>query len=245
MIKIENLYFKYPGENQWTLEDVSIEVREKDYLIIIGPNGGGKTTLLKLILGILKPNKGYIHFNRSLFKIGYVPQQISTKKSFPITVKKTITLGVKNCSNLSNLEQIVLELNIQDILDKKISELSGGQLQRVLLARALISEPDLLILDEPTSNVDPYGTFCFFSYLEQLNKKMTIILVTHNLGLVTSGAKSVACVNKKLIYLNSPNINNDMINLMYGIHDSHLCNLNRYLNEEISHITNRGTNNVF
>ncbi|ADR18689.1 metal ABC transporter ATP-binding protein [Calditerrivibrio nitroreducens] len=242
VVDLQNIYFRYDNEDFWILEDVNLTVKEGDYLIIVGPNGGGKTTLIKVMLGLLSPTKGAVNLNIKHSEIGYLPQYISLKRDFPIKVRDVILLGLPKGKAFSNeyFDEIVNELKIGDLLHKKVSELSGGQLQRVLLARAVISRPGLLILDEPTSNIDPYGTFCFFSYLEKLNKDMTIVMVTHNLGLIMSGVKSVACVNRKLIFMNKPQINQEMIELMYGVHDQHSCHLGQYLHDEIAHISRGG-----
>ncbi|MCA1926787.1 MAG: ATP-binding cassette domain-containing protein [Calditerrivibrio sp.] len=245
IVEIKNLSYKYPNEDDFALKDINITLSDKDYIVILGPNGGGKTTLLKLILGILKPTEGSVNIKgklpeESYSSIGYVPQQINVKREFPITVRKVISLGLKGDVSKHRLEEklesIVNELKLNDLLDKRVSELSGGQLQRVYLARAIISDPEILILDEPTSNIDPYGTFCFFSYLEKLNERMTIITVSHNLNIVTSGAKSVACVNKILLFNDKPVITKEMLGLMYGLHDAHSCHFGHYLEEEIEHI---------
>lgn len=245
IVEIKNLSYKYPNEDDFALQNINLNIPYKDYIIILGPNGGGKTTLLKIILGILKPLEGSVKIKGHLPEysyslIGYLPQQINVKREFPITVKKVISLGLKGYIPKHILEEkldsVSNELKLNDLLNKRVSELSGGQLQRVYLARAIISEPEILILDEPTANIDPHGTFCFFSYLEKLNEKMTIIAVSHNLNIITSGAKSVACVNKILLHNDKPVISKEMSGLLYGLHDSHHCHFGHYIEEEIEHM---------
>ena len=247
VVEIKNLCFAYNGKE--VLHNINLTVKEKEYLAIIGPNGGGKTTLLKLILGLLKPNHGEIKvFGKSpgthTHSIGYVPQQITVKKGFPISVSDTVLMGLTTSKKIgffhskSDKEKAVEALKtveMEDFAHKRISDLSGGQKQRVFLARALISNPKLLILDEPTSNIDPHGTFCFFTFLEELSKKMTIIVVSHDLNLTASKIYSLACVNKKLIYNPEPVLTDEMMELLYGTHNVHSCSVGAYLAEKTHH----------
>jgi len=247
IVEIKNVCFAYNGKE--VLHDINLSVSEKEYLAIIGPNGGGKTTLLKLILGLLRPNNGIVKvFGESPEKhtdsIGYVPQQIAIKKGFPISVLDTVLMGLTNVYKIgffhskSDKEKAVEALKtveMEDYIHKRISDLSGGQKQRVFLARALVSNPKLLILDEPTSNIDPHGTFCFFTFLEELSKKMTIIVVSHDLNLTASKIYSLACVNKKLIYNSEPFLTDEMMELLYGAHNIHSCSVGAYLAEKTHH----------
>jgi zinc transport system ATP-binding protein len=244
VIEIRNLCFAYNGKE--VLHDINLTVKEKEYLAIIGPNGGGKTTLLKLILGLLKPNHGTVKVfgeppERHMHHIGYVPQQISIKKGFPISVVNTVLMGltVKNKfgfwyseTDKQKAYDALKTVEMEQFANKKISDLSGGQKQRVFLARALVSNPKLLILDEPTSSIDPHGTFCFFTFLERLSEKMTIVVVSHDLSLVASKIYSLACVNKRLIYNEKPVLTDEMTTLLYGSHDTHSCAVGAYLAEK-------------
>ena len=245
VIEIKNLCFAYDSKE--ILHNVNLTVREKEYLAIIGPNGGGKTTLLKLMLGLLKPNHGSIKVfgeppEKHMSSIGYVPQQISVKQGFPISVINTVLMGLvkKNKygffyskEDKEKAVEALKTVEMEMFANKKISALSGGQRQRVFLARALVSNPKLLILDEPTSNIDPHGTFCFFSFLEKLSKIMTIIVVSHDLNLIASKIYSLACVNKKLIYNSEAILTDEMMELLYGTHDTHSCSVGAYLSEKI------------
>lgn len=231
------------------LENVNLELYDKDYLIIVGPNGGGKTTLVKLILGILKPFEGEIKIfgkppKEALDLIGYVPQKMNAKIDFPLKVIDIVLLGLKqktgrffhSSKDLSKAEGALEKVEMLDMKNRKLSELSGGQIQRVYLARGIVADPLLLILDEPTSNIDPYGTFCFFSLLEEINKTKPIIMVTHNLNLLASKINKIACVNKYLLFNDKPVLTRQMMEVMYGVHDEHLCSIGSYVSEEIKHL---------
>lgn len=248
IVSIKNLNYSY--RHNLALEQINLEIHQGDYLAVIGPNGGGKTTLIKLIMGLLKPDQGEISVfgenpERIQGKIGYVPQQIGYSDGFPVTVMQAVLMGLAEKKRFgwrfSNQEkeralEMLKYVDMEGFHQHKISELSGGQKQRVFLARAMISEPQLLVLDEPTSAIDPQGSFCFYSFLEELNKKVTIIVVSHNLNFIASKIYSVACVNKRLLYSNSPNLTPDMMELLYGAHSEHHCNVGMYLKEEMEHM---------
>ncbi len=206
LIKIEHVYAGY--DRQAVLQDVCLDIFEQDFLGVIGPNGGGKTTLLKVILGLLKPLKGEIIFLRPEIKhrIGYMPQTNSIDKKFPILVSEVIESGLITKEKASKKEQhtriaeVMDQMGIGPIARKPIGELSGGQLQRTLLARAIVNNPELLILDEPNSYVDKRFETHFYSLLQEINKNTAIVLVSHDIGTVLSTVKNIACVNEQLHY---------------------------------------------
>ncbi len=209
IVKIENLNFGY--DKNLVLENVNLCVFEKDFLGVIGPNGGGKTTLLKLILGLVKPLSGKISFGADMTgrkkPIGYLPQVRSVDKKFPITVMDVVRSGamMQGSARLQKevnekAEALLQDMGLVEIRKKAIGELSGGQMQRVFLCRALISHPKLLILDEPDTFVDNRFEGELYEKLLQLNKEIAIILVSHDVGTISSHVKTIACVNKHLHY---------------------------------------------
>ncbi len=211
LIEIENLNAGY--DDKLVLKDVSLTIQKGDFLGIIGPNGGGKTTLLKLILGLLKPKSGEIRYCPGLKdKIGYMPQTNYIDKQFPILVKETIASGLVSEKNLSKqevktkVEETIAQIGLSAIKNKPIGEISGGQLQRTLLARAIINEPELLILDEPNAYVDKRFEMRFYEILQEINKKTSIILVSHDIGTVVSTVKNIACVNETVHYHAGTNV---------------------------------------
>lgn len=210
LIKIKNLTLGYDKEP--VLRGVNLEIFDTDFLGMIGPNGGGKTTLLKAILGLLRPMKGEIVFRKDVDKkkrpMGYLPQVKHIDRNFPITVYEVVRSGsmMENSSKVSKAEirerteQLLLEMGIEHIHNKAIGELSGGQMQRVFLCRALISNPKILILDEPDTFVDNRFEGELYEKLKQLNNHMAIILVSHDVGTISSYVKTIACVNGELHY---------------------------------------------
>jgi len=228
-VSINNLSVRY-GETR-ALTGVSLNVENGDYLGIIGPNGGGKTTLLKAILGIVRPDTGDISVygkkpGETGKLIGYVPQISSLDKEFPITVQQVVLTGRlaprlcffhKYGSRDKEFVDILLEkVGIYKLKDRLISALSGGEFQRMLIARALAVEPKLLLLDEPTASVDAVSRDQIFSLLNELNKNISIILVTHDLLAISSHVKSMACINEHLVYHGDAEINEHIVKNLYG-----------------------------
>jgi len=206
LVKIENLYAGYNGTT--ILKAINLKIFEQDFLGIIGPNGGGKTTLIKSILGLIKPFSGRILFeNDSLKKhIGYMPQTHQLDRKFPVIVSEVVESGLISEKKLFGSERkaktldIIRKMDIEKVANKAIGELSGGQLQRTLLARAVINDPELLILDEPDSYVDKRFESYFYELLKEINKTTAIVLVSHDVGTVISTVKNIACVNENLHY---------------------------------------------
>lgn len=198
--------------NNIVLENVNLKILETDFLGIIGANGSGKTTLLKVILGLLKPLKGTIRFknsNKSNIKIGYLPQQNFFDRKFPITVQDVVLSGLASrvgiLKSFSNEDKaiamsVLAQMGIPNLRHRPIGNLSGGQMQRVFLARAIVSSPSILILDEPDTFVDQSFSSAFYDILQELNTRMAIILVSHDLGMISSHVKTIACVNRTLFY---------------------------------------------
>jgi zinc transport system ATP-binding protein len=210
LIKIENLSAGYDKEP--VLRDVNLDIFENDFLGMIGPNGGGKTTLLKVILGLLNPMSGKVSFRDDINKrkkpLGYLPQVKHIDRNFPITVFEVVRSGslMENSLNPSSaqikkrVEELLSEMGIANIRNKAIGELSGGQMQRVFLCRALLSEPKILLLDEPDTFVDNRFEGELYEKLRHLNKHMAIILVSHDVGTISSYVKTIACINGNLHY---------------------------------------------
>ena len=221
LIKIENLTVAY--DNIPVLEDAELEIFEHDFLGVIGPNGGGKTTLLKAILGLVKPVKGKISFRRDIIRrdkpIGYLPQVNYIDRKFPITVFDVVRSGsvmessgrTKNEIKEKTLE-LLNEMGIYKIRNKAIGELSGGEMQRTFLCRAVISDPCILILDEPDTFVDNRFEGELFERLQLLNMSMAIVLVSHDVGTISSYVKTIACVNRNLHYHPSNSITQEQLN---------------------------------
>ncbi len=206
------------------LKDINLTIREKDFIGIIGPNGGGKTTLLKLILGLIKPFKGEIeyHFPEKSGNIGYLPQFNETDIRFPISVKDVVLSGLLPPNTLfqhytkSDKEKVVQLLNTMGIahkLNTPVGDLSGGQLQRVFLARAVISSPSLLVLDEPGTYVDNRFETELYELLKELNNDMAILLVSHDIGIISAYVKTIACVNSRLHYHDSNVITSEQLEI--------------------------------
>ncbi|MFW6011506.1 MAG: metal ABC transporter ATP-binding protein [Desulfosalsimonas sp.] len=226
VISVENLFFSY--NRTPVLEDVTFSVAEKEFLAIIGPNGGGKSTLVKLILGLLKPDAGKIKvFGKRPEKVshrfGYVPQDVAINRAFPITVMDVVLMGRlrhggRNRITARDRQTAAHALEITGMTGyekRRIDDLSGGQRERVFIARALTTDPDILILDEPTASVDTGGKTELYSILRDLNRTKTIILVSHDLMVMSSYVTAVACVNRYVHYHDEGEITQEMIDMGY------------------------------
>lgn len=220
VIKINNLTVYYG--NICALSNINLEILDKDFLAIIGPNGGGKSTLLKAIMGFIKPDIGNIYIKE---KIGYVPQFSKFDKSFPICVHDVILMGRLNGNSAffrfseedkKITSDLMQKLDIFELKDRQIGQLSGGQLQRVLIARALAINPSILLLDEPTASLDSTSQTNIYKLLCELNKDMTIITISHDIGFISSYVKSIACLNKELYYHGKTEIDSNIVTKLYG-----------------------------
>jgi zinc transport system ATP-binding protein len=210
IIQIKKLSFAY--EKQKILEDISLNIEERDFLAIIGPNGGGKSTLLKLILGINFVQEGSIKTfgqkpTKNLSKIGYVPQNTNVNTDFPIKVIEVVMMGHIGTKEplfgyakeeLMCARGALAQVGMEKFEQKKIGELSGGERQRVMIARALCAHPQILILDEPTSSIDVDGQKQIYELLKLLNKTITIIVVSHDISVVLEFANKVVHINRRL-----------------------------------------------
>ena len=219
MIIIKNLTFKY--HNEIILDNISLEIKKGDYVALIGPNGGGKTTLIKLILGLLKPTSGDIILKTN--KIGYVPQYTNFSLDVPIRVIDVVLQGIlskfkffynKEDKKIA-LEKLAL-VGMENFSNKKISDLSGGQRQRVLIARALVSEPEILILDEPTSAIDIKGQKEIYKILKNLN--ITKLIISHDINILLEGVNKVAWISKTLVLHNTPDLH-------FKPNEDHFCEI--------------------
>lgn len=229
-IKIQNLSVTYG--NTVALTDVCVDIKQGEFLGIIGPNGGGKSTLLKSILGLTKGATGTIEImdkkgTKNTTAIGYVPQFALMDRKFPISVVDVIKTGfLKNGihpfhrfskDDRKKAIEYLKRVGIEELCDRQISELSGGEFQKMLIARALATNPQILLLDEPTASVDPASREQIYKLLAELNGEgLTIVLVTHDMLAVASEVSSLACINQHLIYHGEPKLTEDVVHNMYG-----------------------------
>ena len=225
VIEVNRVDFAYNGQR--VLEEVNFQVPSGEFLALIGPNGGGKTTLLKLMLGLLAPNHGEIRIfgrppHQSSRRVGYVPQNVHVNKDFPVTALDVVLMGCRRPGGgrqrmTSREREAALaaldRVGMNDLGQRRVGTLSGGQRQRVFIARALVDDPELLFLDEPTASIDPQGQTDFFEHLRRLNRTVTIVLVSHDFMTLSSYVKSVACVNRRVHYHPQPEITGAMLDL--------------------------------
>jgi zinc transport system ATP-binding protein len=227
MIAMRDVAFAYNGET--VLQDVDLEIGEGDFTAVIGPNGGGKTTLLKLMLGLLAPHRGTIRMlglrpALAAPQIGYVPQDVHINRTFPITAIDVVLMGLAaprrrwrrvTAQDRRTAVETLDRLGVAPLAGRRIGALSGGQRQRIFIARALVGAPRLLLLDEPTASIDSQGQAECFEMLRALNREVTIVVVSHDLLVISRYAKSVACVNKQVHYHHQAEITGEMLDAMY------------------------------
>ena len=235
IVEMKDVSFGYNGQS--VIQDVNLDIRQKDFIAMIGPNGGGKTTFLKLILGLIKPAKGSVRVmggppGKNSHHIGYVPQDVQINRNFPITVLDVALMGKlapkigwarRSAKDRIEVIEALEQMGIAALAESKIGELSGGQRQRVFIARALVTRPRLLLLDEPTASIDTKGQADLFRLLKELNRDITILVVSHDLLVISTYVKSVACVNKRLHYHNQAEITGDMLESMYPCTVEEIC----------------------
>ncbi|PNV82489.1 MAG: ABC transporter [Sulfurimonas sp.] len=220
VIEVKNLSFAY--DKDLVLEDVNLEIFEKDFMVLIGPNGGGKSTLVKLILGINPLQKGSIaildkSIRKSISQIGYVPQNTNINLNFPIKAIEVVMMGKNSQKNslfgykkeeILHAMQLLEKVGMKEFANTKIGLLSGGQRQRVMIARALYVDPKILLLDEPTSSIDADGQKQIYELLKELNKEITVIVISHDISILLEYASKVAHINKKLSFHDLSSIKN-------------------------------------
>jgi zinc transport system ATP-binding protein len=230
IVTFRGVTFAYDGAAKPAVEAIDLTVREREFVCLIGPNGGGKSTVLKLLLGLLQPDAGEIRVfglppERARLRLGYMPQHLNFDSRFPVSVLDIVLMGRLDRSafgpfRAADREAAHLalhEVGLDGFGDRQFSDLSGGQRQRVLIARALACEPELLLLDEPTANVDQAVESQFFEALSRFRERMAIIMVSHDLGVVSSLAENVICVNRDAHTHPTTELTGKSIEELYGI----------------------------
>jgi zinc transport system ATP-binding protein len=227
-IAVEDLSFSFGGAP--VLQGVNLQVAAGEFMGLVGPNAGGKSTLLRLILGLLEPQVGHIRVlglppREARRRLGYVPQHPSFPRDFPISVEQVVLMGRLGvgprvgwyrAADRAAARKALGEVEAEDLARRRIGTLSGGQLQRVLLARALVGQPEVLILDEPTANIDQRLEGDIFDLLAVLKGRLTILVVSHDIAFISSYVDRVACLNRTLICHRTDAVSGDLIRQLYG-----------------------------
>jgi zinc transport system ATP-binding protein len=239
LINISNLFYKYNKTD--VLEDINLSIKDDDFLAIIGPNGGGKSTLLKLILGLLTPQTGKIDKKIKNSLIGYVPQNTNLNIDFPITALEIVLMGHTSSKrkifgyskeDIACAMDSLKKVSMAEFANSKIGDLSGGQRQRVFIARALCSNPKIMLLDEPTASIDVKGQREIYELLKELNNSICIVVVSHDISVLLNYAKNVAHINKNIVYHSLENMQKNIntqnehlceVELLSALGKSHVC----------------------
>jgi zinc transport system ATP-binding protein len=226
-IAIEHLWAGY--DQEIVLEDINLSVQERDFIGLIGPNGGGKTTLFKVLLGLLPPLRGRVRImGKNVMKgrqyVGYVPQIVEFDRDFPISVWEVVMLGRLGkqrflqgytAKDSEIVAEALRDVEMLPLQNRPIGELSGGQKKRVYIARALAREPKILLLDEPMASLDPHAGTHISEVLQQLNDRITILMISHDIGAIASCVKTIGCLNRQLFYHADKQITPQMLELAY------------------------------
>ena len=240
VVLLDHVSFAYNGQS--IIEDACLTIREQEFLCMVGPNGGGKTTLLRLMLGLLAPQSGRLEVfgttpEAARPKVGYMPQEAQLDPQFPVSVLDVVLMGRLSAGlqigpyrrrDREIAQQALEEVSLGNATRRALTDLSGGQRQRMLLARALACEPQLLLLDEPTANLDVAVQEELYALLRRLSERMAIILVSHDVGFVSTLVESVICVNRKVVVHPTTSLNGKVITDLYGsdvsmIRHDHRC----------------------
>jgi zinc transport system ATP-binding protein len=217
IIEINNMSAGYDGKE--VLRNVNLNIYERDFLGIIGPNGGGKTTLVKCILGLLKPTAGEIVYGERC-TVGYLPQYSNIDRRFPISVEEVVLSGLCSKKSLATrfsheqrekVRHTISRMGLEGMENRSIDQLSGGQLQRALLGRAIVSDPTVVILDEPSTYIDKRFEAKLYSLLSEINRECAVVLVSHDIGTVLQQVKTIACVNETLDYHPSTEVSSEWL----------------------------------
>lgn len=223
-VEVKDLTFSYNGKP--VLDGVSFRVPRGEFLALLGPNGGGKTTLVRILLGLLTPDRGYVRVlgqppAKAVRRVGYVAQNSNFNHEFPISVRDVVLMGrfgssSSSSENVRAVERALEQVGLRDFMDARIGEISQGQRQRVLVARALVTEPEMLVLDEPMASIDQDAQEKLYEVLKTLNEKVTILMVSHDLTSVATYATAVACVNRDLYYHDSGEVTAESFEAVWG-----------------------------